>query len=712
MKDEDKTKTELIKELKTLRKEGEKSRLNDIVEHAQFNEKFYSFVKNILNTSVIGIFILDANFKIVWINLATEKYFELQREKVIGKDKRKVIKESMQRMFENPDEFIRKIFEAYDNNTCIENFECHVLSDIKYKERWLKYWSQPIKSGLYAGGRIEYCYDITEYKQVEKKLRDLEESFKTSFNCTFDAHYLHGLKGNFIDGNLAEERIKHFNLVIHAIRNINQLIVKEKDRERLLKGVCDSVVETRGYYSSWIALLNEEGKIETYAEAGLGEAFSFMVDLLQEGKLTACIQKALKQKDIVIIEDPAYICADCPLAQKHFDQGIMTLRLEHNRKVYGVMSVSIPAHFINDKEEQALFKEIAEDLALGLHNIELGKKLSKQTHDLKERIKELNCLFQLSAFIEKPGISLEEIIQELVNFLPSAWQYPEITCAQIILENKKYRTANFKETIWKQSGDIKLHKKTIGTLEVYSLEARPEMDEGPFQKEKMNLIKVITERLGSFIDREKSVAQAQQSYQKLKKAMNATIETMSKIIEVKDPYTAGHQRRVSQLATAIAKELNLSQDKVKGIRIASLIHDIGKIGIPSEILSKPIKLTNIEFSLIKGHSQIGYDILKSIDFSYPVAQIVLQHHERLNGSGYPQGLKGDKILFESKILGVADVVEAMSSHRPYRPALGIDVALEEISQDKGIFYDPEVVDACLRLFKEKGFKFEYISDSN
>jgi len=188
--------------------------------------------------------------------------------------------------------------------------------------------------------------------------------------------------------------------------------------------------------------------------------------------------------------------------------------------------------------------------------------------------------------------------------------------------------------------------------------------------------------------------------------MDATIETMSKIVEAKDPYTAGHQQRVHQLAIAIAKELNFSEDKIEGIRIASLIHDIGKIGLPTEILSKPTKLSDIEFSLIKEHPQIGYNILKSIDFSYPVAKIVLQHHERLDGSGYPNHLKGDKIFLEARILGVADVVEAMSSHRPYRPSLGIDKALEEISQNRGILYDWKVVDICLNLFKEKGFKFE------
>jgi len=204
----------------------------------------------------------------------------------------------------------------------------------------------------------------------------------------------------------------------------------------------------------------------------------------------------------------------------------------------------------------------------------------------------------------------------------------------------------------------------------------------------------------------KDITERKQAEEKLKKTRDAALDTMSKIIETKDPYTAGHQQRVCQLAIRIAQEMTLSEDKTEGIRIASLIHDIGKIGIPTEILSKPSRLSDIEFSLIKNHSQIGYDILKSDDFSYPVAQIVFQHHEKINGSGYPRGLKGDEILLEAKIIGVADVVEAMSSHRPYRPALGIDKALEEISQNRGILYNPEAVDICIKLFKERGFKFD------
>ena len=175
-------------------------------------------------------------------------------------------------------------------------------------------------------------------------------------------------------------------------------------------------------------------------------------------------------------------------------------------------------------------------------------------------------------------------------------------------------------------------------------------------------------------------------------------------VETRDPYTAGHQSRSANLACAIAMEMGLSQEKIDGIRMAGTIHDIGKLSIPAEILSKPTKLTDIEFSLIKEHSRSGYEMLKDVESPWPLAEIVYQHHERMNGSGYPRNLKGDEILMEARIMAVADVVEAMASHRPYRPTLGIEAALEEIEKNKGILYDDAVADACLRLFREKGYQ--------
>jgi PAS domain S-box-containing protein/putative nucleotidyltransferase with HDIG domain len=197
-----------------------------------------------------------------------------------------------------------------------------------------------------------------------------------------------------------------------------------------------------------------------------------------------------------------------------------------------------------------------------------------------------------------------------------------------------------------------------------------------------------------------------QTSEKLRQALGSIINVVGATVELKDPYTAGHQKRVADLARSIATEMALSKDQIEGIRIVGIIHDIGKISVPAEILSKPGKLNENEYCLIKNHAQVGYEILKDIEFQWPIAQVVYQHHERMDGSGYPQGLKGEDILLEARILAVADAVEAMASHRPYRPALGIDKALEEISQKKGILYDPDVVDVCIKLFSENKFKFE------
>jgi PAS domain S-box-containing protein len=210
--------------------------------------------------------------------------------------------------------------------------------------------------------------------------------------------------------------------------------------------------------------------------------------------------------------------------------------------------------------------------------------------------------------------------------------------------------------------------------------------------------------LNNITERKLAEGELQQTLDSLKNAVGATIQVMVSAIEMRDPYTAGHQLRAADLACAIAKEMGLPQDKIEGLRMAGSIHDIGKLSIPAEILSKPTKLTNIEFSLIKEHSLIGYEMLKNVESPWPLAQIVYQHHERMDGSGYPRNLKGDEIIIEARIMAVSDVVEAMASHRPYRPGLGIDAAMAEIEKNKGTHYDKTVADACLRLFREKGYQ--------
>jgi len=206
-------------------------------------------------------------------------------------------------------------------------------------------------------------------------------------------------------------------------------------------------------------------------------------------------------------------------------------------------------------------------------------------------------------------------------------------------------------------------------------------------------------------DRKKAEVELKKTLKNLRKALGTIIQVLVSAVETRDPYTAGHQVRTADLARSIAMELKLSGEQVEGIRMAGSIHDIGKLSVPAEILSKPTKLTDIEYALIKEHPRRGYELLRDVESPWPLAQIVLQHHERLDGSGYPEGRKGDEIFLEARIMAVADVVEAMASHRPYRPGLGLKAALEEISRNRSRLYDAAVVDACLSLFHERNYQF-------
>lgn len=199
----------------------------------------------------------------------------------------------------------------------------------------------------------------------------------------------------------------------------------------------------------------------------------------------------------------------------------------------------------------------------------------------------------------------------------------------------------------------------------------------------------------------------QESMDTLTRAMYGTIEAITKTVETRDPYTAGHQKKVADIAKEIAKDMGLSRDVIESVNLAGQIHDLGKIAIPSEILNKPGRINEIEFALIKTHPEMGYEIVKNIDFPWPIADIVFQHHEKIDGSGYPRGLKGDNILIQARIISVADVLEAMASHRPYRAALGIDAAFMELKKNSGKLFDRDVVDSCLRIFKDKGFNIVF-----
>lgn len=253
----------------------------------------------------------------------------------------------------------------------------------------------------------------------------------------------------------------------------------------------------------------------------------------------------------------------------------------------------------------------------------------------------------------------------------------------------------------KEAGEV------FGVLNIYAAEAQA------FDAAEIHLLQELADDLAFGVltlrtrrERDHYQLEHLKSAGLLKKALIGTIRAIALTVEKRDPYTAGHQSRVADLAAAIAGEMGLDADHIEGMKLGAMIHDIGKIYVPAEILNRPGRLSVHEFGMIKTHPEVGYDIIKDVKFPWPVALMVLQHHERMDGSGYPKGLKGEEIILEARILAVADVMEAITAHRPYRPALGFDVALAEIEAKRGQLYDPNVVDACLRLFREKGYTLE------
>ncbi len=331
-----------------------------------------------------------------------------------------------------------------------------------------------------------------------------------------------------------------------------------------------------------------------------------------------------------------------------FYKSKMEKRLRKNRNFLLKVIDTVPNNiFVKDKDGKYL---MVNDSFAELYNTKPKKMIGKTDRELIARSK-------------IKTVDLESIVKDDLNVINGK--------KKILIPEESFSLENGK-TIWFQTTKVPLDSPDIPDV-----------------------------LLGVSID----ITALKDSFYRLQELMEETVNGLVSAVEKRDPYTAGHQRRVSLLANAIAAKMGLEKTKADGLRIAAIVHDIGKINVPAEILSKPGRLTNAEFDLIKTHPHAGFEILSTINFPWPVAEIVLQHQERINGSGYPNGLKGNKILIEARIISVADVVEAIASHRPYRPSLGLEYALNEIATKKGILYDVEVAEACLDLFKNKEFSF-------
>jgi PAS domain S-box-containing protein len=523
---------------------------------------------------------------------------------------------------------------------------------------------------------IAYIRDITERKRAEKKRKSLLKKERMQY-----------LKAATLAkiALILTSKLSLSDVLEEILRQVKRLVPYSACNIVLIKKGRLGNVHSQGY--------------DKYGSEKFVNNFNYLVDKLSLER--EVIKSARSQLISDTHQDPRWII----FKETSWIRSRLSMPVCLGNKVIGLLNLdsNIPGKFVKDDIKK--LQPLANAAAIALENARLFEEVRKEITERKQAEKSLvESEEKYRTIFENTGTATliieEDTIISMVNT-----QFEKLSgYSKDKIENKiKWTDFVIPEDL-KVMVDYHTARRKAG-------ENPPTEYEFRFIDRKGN-IKNMFLKVGIMPGSKKSIAsliditENKKSEERLKKTMDATIDTMSKIIEAKDPYTSGHQHRVCQLAIRIAQEMNLPPDKIEGIRIASLIHDIGKIALPAEILSKPTKLTDIEFSLIKGHSQIGYDILKSIDFSYPIAQIVLQHHERLNGSGYPNNLKGNEIIMEAKIIGVADVVEAMSSHRPYRPALGMDKALNEISQNRDILYDLKVVDVCIKFFKEKDFKFE------
>ena len=400
------------------------------------------------------------------------------------------------------------------------------------------------------------------------------------------------------------------------------------------------------------------------------------------------IENNLSQKSIDFVRamgSQSFICV--PIIYKGESMGIMIVDNVQSKKILG-------------QTEMSLLMGIAPQIGISINNAISYQKIKESEarfRSLSENAPDI--IYTLG--INGEFTYVNPAIETILGYLPE-----EIIGKHFINIARKEDIATYikafkqvrdrKQTIKEEIGTL-LHKD--GTDRYFSLSGAPNFDsEGNF----IGLVGTFK----NLTDIRRSEAELKKSLEKLQSAMSSTIDAISLIVESRDPYTAGHQRRVAKLAVAIAEKLGLSEEKIEFIRMGSLIHDIGKIYIPASILTKPSRLGDLEFAMMKTHPTVGYKILNKVDFIPVIVDIVYQHHERMDGSGYPLGISGDKIFLESRIVAVADTVEAMASNRPYRPARGIAFALEEIKKQRGSLLDTKVVDACLDLFEKQGFEFK------
>lgn len=499
------------------------------------------------------------------------------------------------------------------------------------------------------------------------------------------------------------------NRLYAALAQCNQAIVRGSSEEALFQLVCRAVVLAGGMKMAWV-VITDPATLRLRRTASYGDDKDFLGNLNVSADSANLVERGLA--GISIREDKPFWCQDVsgnPLVAPWHElllrrklTATAALPLHKNGIVIGALILFSDKPNVFDETTRNLLTEMTADISYALDTFDRNLQHKQAEDKLRAEVEQFRCLVEQSisgSYIIQDG-KFTYVNPRFAKMCGYNSEHEVIGLDSIQLTAEKDRTniaernkrllmgdspsANFCFTALRQDGSS---FDCGANSSIANYRGRPAI---------IGMMQDISEKKHAEIAIQHYISQ-------LKNTLMGTVKVATTLSEMRDPYTAGHERQVGELAVAIGAELGLDTQRLEGLRVAGYLHDIGKINIPSEILSKPGKLSFIENQLIRGHAQAGYEVLKDVEFPWPVARVVQQHHERINGSGYPHRLKDKSILLESRIMAVADVVEAMSSHRPYRPGLGIDMALVEIERGRGTIYDSDVADACLRLFRDKGY---------
>lgn len=532
---------------------------------------------------------------------------------------------------------------------------------------------------------------------------------KGSTITVLDREYVIEVFRDTSERNVYENRLQRLSQFYAALSQCNETIIRSKDEHEMLQDICRIAVDIADISAAWISIIDKDDdslkRITGYGPGNEEIAKSACTHKDNATTQNNPVYQAFHESHAIWIQEFSadIVSQQCHnIATKYGWRSTAALPLYRQGSIFGVLNLYANIENAFGDDVQRLLNEMAHDIGFALDNFTLEEKRRASERSLAESEQRFRGLVEQSLsgiYIIQNGQyvyanpRLAEILgvdsyRELVGHSPIEFILPED----------------------RQNVEQQIDNLTQGTSQHLTYEAgvrRPDgkiIDIGVHGAMATHMgVPAVIGLVQDVTDKKHAEAQLNTYVEKLQASLMQTVEVATVLSEMRDPYTAGHEHRVAEIAVAIGKEMGLDEYELEGLRVAGYLHDIGKINIPSEILSKPGKLTELEYEIIKGHPQSGYNALKDVDFPWPVAQVALQHHERINGSGYPQGLKGDEIILQARITAVADVVEAMGSHRPYRPGLGLEPALKEIERGSGTLYDPIVTDACLRLFREKGY---------